>query len=266
LKAPEVEKSCEKDRQTEVAGLRNRIAALEANTVEGDREKATAPFEVVNERGTVVFSVEESQGGGLPALTKFFNDTGARTAMIAARDAGGELTVSSTGPPAGSTGSTGSGVQSTLSAWADYADFRVTANSNTRLELGRRREFGNYALTTFTAGGKRAAGLGSSAEGTGIALVFDALGKTRIALQCETGSGPGLVQVLNSATLPVASFSGKGDAESGVLQLTNNVGEPMVKARVFPVGRGAVQAGPSGFQFGYMFAGLPASFIEGKNP
>lgn len=267
LKTPEVEKSCEKEQQAEVAGMRNRLAALEANTVEGDRETATAPFEVVNERNTIVFSVEESNGGDLPALTKFFTETGARIATIAAREAGGELTVSSFGPPAGTSAATGlSGVEATLSAWGDYADFRVTANSDLRFELGRRREGGKYGLAIFNAGGKRAAAFGASQGDSGIALIYDELGRQRLSLNCRTSQGAGMVEVINSAMLPVVTLAGDGEAESGVLQLTNNVGEPMVKARVFPIGRGAVQAGPGAFQHGVMFAGLPASYIEGKNP
>ena len=144
LKAPDVEKSCEKDRQAAAAGMLNRVAALErSNTLKSDRQKETAPFEVVNERGTVVFSVDESQGGDLPALTKFFDETCARVATIAARQGGGELTVSSAGPPAGASVSPGSGVEATLSAWAEYADFRVTANSNPGLNSDAVARAGN---------------------------------------------------------------------------------------------------------------------------
>ena len=185
LKEPEVERSCEKERQADVAGLRNRIAVLEAHTDEGDQEKATAPFEVVNEAGIVVFSVQEPNGADLPALTQIFDETGARVARIAARTTGGEVSVSSASPPGGASQSAASGVDATLAAWGDYADFTVTVNSDTRLELGRRRVSGNYGLSTFTAGSKLAAGLGSSKDGSGIALIFDALGRTRIALQCE---------------------------------------------------------------------------------
>src|SRR5918993_1320304 len=175
LKAPEIEKSCEKERQAEVAGLRKRIADLEAKDDAGAPSKVTAPFEVVNERGTIVFSVEESQGGDLPALTRFFDETGARIATIAARDGGGELTVSSFGPPSGTSGAgESSGIEATLATWGDYADFTVNANSNRRLELGRRRVSGNYGLSTFNAGGKLVAGLGSTKDGAGIALIFDA--------------------------------------------------------------------------------------------
>ena len=265
LKAPEIEKSCEKERQGAVAGLRNRIAALEGKGDAGAPSKVTAPFEVVNERGTIVFSVEESLGGDLPALTRFFNETGARVATIAAREGGGELTVSSFGPPAGASGaSASSGIEATLSTWGDYADFTVNANSNIRLELGRRRVSGNYGLSTFNAGGKLAAGLGSTKDGSGIALIFDALGRSRIALECEAANGPGMVKVLNAATVPVVTLSGKGAAESGFVQLTNNAGEPMVNAEVFPTGLGAVRAGPGAFQHGIMFLPLPASYIEGK--
>jgi hypothetical protein len=262
LKAPEIERSCEKDRQAEVAGLRKRIADLEAKGDAGDATTVTAPFEVVNERDTIVFSVEESQGGDLPPLTKFFNETGARIATIAAREGGGEVTVSSIGPPTGT--SRLSGVEATLSTWGNYADFMVNANSNLRLELGRRRVSGNYGLSTFNAGGKLVAGLGSTKEGAGIALIFDAMGRDRIALFCEEANGPGIVQVFNAATLPVVTLSGKGAADSGIVQLTNNVGEPMVNAEVFPTGLGAVRAGPGAFQHGIMFLPLPASYIEGK--
>jgi hypothetical protein len=266
LKAPQIEKSCGKERQSQVAGMKNRLAALERNnTLKSDRQTETAPFEVVNERGTVVFSVQESAGGDLPALTRFFDDTGARIATIAAREAGGELTVSSAGAGA-MTGP--SGIEATLAAWAEYADFTVTANSNRRLELGRRRETKNYALATFTAGGKLAAGIAESVAGSGIVLIFDELGRQRISLHCACDGGAkggGVVNVINSAGLPVASLSGTGAAESGLLLLTNNSGEPMVKAEFFPGKNvGAVQAGPGAFQHGLMFLPLPASYIEGK--
>jgi hypothetical protein len=262
LKQPEVERSCDQERQADVAALRNRIAALEAHTDEGAMEKATAPFEVVNEAGVVVFSVVEPNGD-LPGLTRIFNETGGRIATIAARTTGGEVSVSSPGPPVGASPGSGSGVNATLAAWGDYSDLTVTTNSNTRLQLGRRRQSGNYGLSTFNAGGTLAAGLGSTKDGAGIALIFDALGKTRIALESEA-SGPGLVRVFDAAGKPVAALTGNGAAGSGLLQLTNSAGVPMVNAEVFPSGVGAVRAGPSAFQHGVMFTGLPASYIEGR--
>jgi hypothetical protein len=266
LKEPEVERTCEQDRQADVAALRNRVAALEANTIEGDQEKATAPFEVVNEAGIVVFSVDEPKGSDLPALTQFFDETGARIARIAARTTGGEVSVSSAGPSNDAGQGTTSGVDATLAAWGDYADFSVTVNSSNRLALGRRRASGNYGLATFNAGDKLVAGLGSSKDGSGIALIFDESGRDRVALHCDAALGPGLVEVYDAATRPVAALTGRGDANSGVLVLTNNAGDPMVKAEVFPKGIGAVRAGPGAFQHGVMFAGLPASYIEGKKP
>src|SRR5688500_16512427 len=109
LKQPELERPCEKERQADVAALRNRIAVLEARTIEGTMEKATAPFEVVNEAGIVVFSVAESNGD-LPALTKIFNETGAGVATIASRTTGGEVSVFSARPSVGAGPGTGSGV------------------------------------------------------------------------------------------------------------------------------------------------------------
>ena len=265
VKEPPVERTCEKDQQANIAGLRERIADLEADAEGDPNNTAVAPFEVVNERDIVVFSVDEPVSGDLPALTKIFDETGARIAMIAARTAGGEVSVSSARSSADDVKGGASGVEATVSAYDVYADFTVNAKSNLRLELGRRREKGNYALTNFNAGGTVVAGLGESFAGAGIAQISDATGKLRILINAGSkGTGGGVVQVLNAGGLPVATLSGAGEAESGLLQLTNNAGEPMVNAEVFPTGIGAVRAGPGAFQHGLMFIPLPASYIEGK--
>lgn len=261
LRPPEYEPECQATLNADVAGLRNRVAVLEANTDEGTNEKATAPFEVVNEAGTVVFSVVE-QEGDLPALTRFFDDTGAPTAMIAARSGGGEVSVFSA-RPSGQAAQTTSGVETTIAAWGDYADLSVTVNSGVRFRAGRRPK-GNYALSMFNAGGKLAAGMGETDYGAGIALITDAAGRTRIAAHTETGDGAGVLQVFDAATLPVATLSGKGAAGSGLFQLTNQTGDPMVNAEIFPSGVGAVRAGPSSFQHGLMFVPLPGSYIQGR--
>lgn len=261
LRPPEFEPECQAKLTADVAGFRNRIAVLEASTDEGTNEQATAPFEVVNEAGTVVFSVVE-QDGDLPALTRFFDDTGARTAMIAARSGGGEVSVFSARPSA-SAGQTTSGAETTIAAWGEYADLSVTVNSGVRFRAGRRAK-GNYALSLFNAGGKLVAGMGETDFGAGIALITDAAGKTRIAAHTETGDGAGVLQVFNAATVPVAMLSGKGAAGSGLFQLTNNAGDPMVNAEIFPSGVGAVRAGPSAFQSGLMFIPMPGSYIQGR--
>ena len=261
LKPPPYEPPCEAKVKADVAGLRNRIAALEANTDEGRNERATAPFEVVNDRGTVVFSVVE-QPGDLPAVTTFFDDTGARVAMIAARTGGGEVSVYSARPSTAASVNT-SGVETTLAAWGDYADLSVTVNSVARLRIGRRAK-GNYAVSMLNGSGKPVAGLAETDYGAGLALVTDASGNTRIALHTETPDGPGLVQIYDAAIRPVATLSGNGAAGSGVLQLTNNAGDPMVNAEVLPSGVGAVRAGPSSFQHKLLFIPFPGSYIQGR--
>jgi hypothetical protein len=260
LKQPPVEKPCEQPR--DIAPMLNRIAALESPASELVSEKAVAPFEVVNEAGIVIFSVNEGNGD-LPALTRIFNDTGARVATIAARTAGGELTMSSAAAPsAGASQSKVSGVEATLSTWGNYSDLTVTTNSETRLQLGRRPK-GNYGLTTYGAGGKRAAALGAAEYGAGVALIFDTAGSTRISVQTEEAFGAGMVQVFDAAIKAVAVLAGNGAADTGLLQLTNNAGEAMVQAGVIK-GIGSVQAGPGVFQQGKMFLPLPLGYIEGK--
>lgn len=261
LRPPSIERPCEASVKQDVAGLRNRVAALEARTDEGTNEKAIAPFEVVNEAGTVVFAVVD-QPNDLPPLTRFFDENGARVGTIAARSGGGEVTMLSANPAAEPNQTTG--VETRLSAWGEYTDLGVIIDSREKFRIGR-REKGNYAVAMFNPAGQIAAGIAETNDHAGgLALVSDASGKVRILLQAETARGPGMIQVLNAAGIPVASLSGKGAADSGLLQLTSAAGDPMVNAEVFPSGVGAVRAGPSTFQHGLMFIPFPASYIQGR--
>jgi hypothetical protein len=264
LKRPPVEKPCEKAREADLAALRNRLTALESPTDEFDPQKAVAPFEVVNEAGTVIFSVTDAKGD-LPALTRIFNETGARIATVAARTGGGELTMSSplSGSPNGGQ-IAGSGIEATLATWGDYSDFMVTANSSKRVEIGRVRGGGHYGLSLFGASGKPAAELGELESGSGIAVIFDTAGMPRVSLQSPSSNGPGIARVIDASGQPVALISGEGEGGTGLLLLTNNAGVPLVRAEIFPSGIGAVRTGPGAFQPGKMFIPLPLSYIEGK--
>ena len=264
LKLPKVEKPCEKARQANIDGLRRRIAELEGRADERvlDR-KAMAPFEVVNEAGVVVFSVKGPAEGEPVGRTEIFNDTGGRVAVIAASDQGGSVTVESgvSRPYLGEV--TGPAVATTLHAFGDYADLGVRVRATTKLELGRRRD-GRYGLLIYGDSDAVVAGLGESDAGSGVALVADANGNSRVSVHCTAGTGAGEARILDAAGKIVASLSGAGLGESGVLQLRNNGEVVMVEAGVLQTGIGVVRAGPGAFQHGIGFLGLPASWIEGK--
>lgn len=261
LKPPTLERKCEAPLKQDLAGLRDRVAALESRNEEPTSEKATAPFEVVNERGTVVFSVVD-QPGDLPPVTRFFDDTGAQVATIAARTGGGEVTVSSAKPSL-APGQT-SGVETTLAAFGNYADLVVTVNSAEKLKIGKGPE-GNYGVAMFNPAHEIAAEIAEAKDGSGgIVRITDAVGKVRAMFRTESAAGAGMIQILNAAGIPVATLSGKGAADSGLLQLTNQAGDPMVNAEVFASGVGAVRAGPSTFQHGLMFIPFPAGYIQGR--
>ena len=222
-----------------------------------------APFEVVNEAGIVVFSVNGPSPGAQVGGTEIFNETGGRVAVIAANSEGGSVSVESGVSRPFTNEVSGPAVSANLHTFGDYADFSLRVVTQKKLELGR-RENGRYALRMFGTQEKVVAGLGESDDGLGVATVSDASGNPRASLNCTAGTASGEARILDAAGKVVASLSGAGIGGSGVLQLRNNADTVMVEAGVLDTGIGVVRAGPGAFQHGIMFLGLPASYIEGK--
>jgi hypothetical protein len=254
LKLPKVQLPCEKEREADIAKLQNRIAELEGRGDERILDRtAMAPFEVVNEAGIVVFSVKAPPSGDYVVATDIFNETGERVAHFAANDEGGGFGVESGV----------SNMSAGIIAFGNYADFSVRGATGKKLEMGR-RENGRYGLRIFGAPDKMVAGIGESEGGSGIAVVADAAGNPRVAINLLTESGAGLARIIDASGNAVATLSATGQGGSGLLQLLNNADTVMVEAGVLDTGIGVVRAGPGAFQHGIMFAGLPASYIEGK--
>lgn len=267
LKQPKLEPPCETEKKPDLAAMASRLTALEGSTNEGMMERAPAPFKVVNENGTVVFSLEApEQGPGFPT-TEIFNATGARVAVIAANDEGGAVTVESGEVrPRENIPNGISAISASLSAHGEYAElstYLATAGGK-RFQLGRRLEGGRYGLQFFVADGKPVAGMGESQGGSGIAAVFDAAGKIRASVYVVDKSGSGIVSLGNASEQAVATLSGTGEDDSGLLLLKDSSGAvDMVQAGMYK-GHGVVRAGPGAFQQGFGPAlGLPASYIEG---
>jgi hypothetical protein len=264
LRLPKVELPCEKAREPDIAALQRRVAELEGRADERLLDRtAMAPFEVVNEAGIVVFSVKAPSPGDHVGATEIFNETGGRVAVIAANAEGGSVSVMS-GVSQPFTGDIdGPAVSANLHTFGDYADLSLTVVTQKKLEFGRRGN-GRYGLRIFGGPEKVVAGFGESEGGSGIALVADAAGNPRAAINVITESGSGVARIIDTAGKEVATLSGAGVAGSGLLQLRNNAETVMVEAGVLDTGIGVVRAGPGAFQHGKMFTGLPASWIEGR--
>jgi hypothetical protein len=264
LRMPKVQLPCEKAREADIGALQRRIAELEGRADERILDRtAMAPFEVVNEAGIVVFSVNGPSPGTQVGGTEIFNETGGRVAVIAANSEGGSISVESGVTRPFTQQVDGPAVSANLHSFGDYADLSLTVVANKKLELGRRAN-GRYGLRMFGAPETVVAGIGESEGGSGLALVADTNGNTRAALSVIIESGSGAARIVDAAGKEVASLSAAGFGGSGLLQLRNNADTVMVDAGVLDTGIGVVRAGPGAFQHGLMFLGLPASWIEGR--
>ena len=265
LKQPDLEPPCEKEAAADVAPLRSRVAALEADTDEGTLETATAPFTVTNEAGIVVFSVEAPDQGPYNPTVEMFNETGRRVAAMTANTEGGAVTVDSgVLRPTEYVPEGVSAVSAMLLAFGNYADFEAATSAGVRLRMGRRIENGRYGLTILGSGQKPVAGIGESQGGSGIAMVFDAAGNPRVSLNLGGALGPGTARIIDGGGRDVGILTGGGEAGSGLLLLKDASGAiDMVQAGMFK-DHGVVLAGPGAFQHGFgPMIGLPASYIEG---
>lgn len=268
LKHPQVERPCEAANLAAVETLARRVAELESRGDERILDRtAIAPFEVVNEAGTPMFSVTPPDAGNPIAGANVFNETGARVANIAMNLEGGSVNVHSGAvrpylPPSGDPIDV-SAVSATLSAFGEYLGVTVYTQSDIRLTLGR-RSTGRYGLEVFGKSGKAVAGFGESQAGSGLAMVFDATGLPRAAVNVESATGSGIASVVDAAGQVVTALRANGSGGSGLLQLRNNADVVMVEAGTLDTGIGVVRAGPGAFQHGLGFLGLPASYIEGK--
>lgn len=255
LKGPELQKPCEEPR-ADVATLNQRLSELE-RAVDARRQSspAIAPFEVVNEAGIRVFSVEQFNPG-IPDqfVTEFHNDTGQRVGVVSVTAEGGSLSLFA--------GGGADSLSATISARGTDVGVAIT-DAQPRLRLGR-RENGRYGVQVFSRAGKMVAGIGESEVGSGIALVADADGTPRVSMFRHSETRNGHLAIANAAGQQVATLSGAGFQDSGLLQLTNASGTVMVEAGTVDTGVGFVRAGPGAFRSGLMFAGLPGSYIVGK--
>jgi hypothetical protein len=228
-----------------VLELEQRVKELEKRADNGSLQKSRvyAPFEVINEDGYQVLTVENEK-------VSFYNATGARVAEVVTYEQGSFFRALSTTNK----------LQAVIGVRDALANVFVVEKDVNRVNLGR-NDKGQYGLRVYEPGGKLVAGIGQGTAGDGVVTVSDSQGRQRAAMFVHPDGG-GILQVLNASGLEVGTlFATK--AGNGQLQLSSNAGVTMVEAGVNEHNIGVVRAGPAGFHPGVGILGLPGSFIAG---
>ena len=240
------QRDCEQDNER-MKKLDSRLKDLEyrdrMGTLRGRRVRA--PFEVVKKSKGRVMRIEEQN-------VTFYNQSEKPVVWIVTDSSGGLLqTQTATGDR-----------EATLAAQDNRSHLVVKEKGNDRVDLGRRAN-GYYSLQVYGPSNQMVAGIGQSSVGTGIALVADAAGTTKVKMSFETIGTPGpKITVGNSAGLDVGTlFAGSG---GGQLQLTDSAGNSKVEAGLTEASVGVVRALPGKCHFGLGILGLVPNCIVGR--
>lgn len=233
------------DTNAVAARLESRIRDLEYRARRGTLRgiRVTAPFEVVTKAGQRLLYIEEEN------VT--FHSLDGPMVRILADETGGNLVVRSS-----------TGLAAQLGALHDSARLLVQEKDRDRVDLGRMAN-GRVRLGVFGTQEKLVAGIGQSAQGSGLALVADAEGRVSARLNVPGGNGTtGEVAVFNAREAAVASLT-VGPGGAGRLEMTDASGNLMVQAGATD-GVGVVRTGPGMYNFNVGFLGLAPSMIIGK--
>jgi hypothetical protein len=239
---------CNDDKQR-VQKLENRLKDLEnrdrMGTLRGRRVKA--PFEVVTKDGGRLLRIEEQN-------VTFYNRDRKPVVWILADASGGMLQAQ-----------TVDGAREvTLAAQDARSHLAVKEQGNVRVDVGR-RAVGRYSTQFFGATGKQVAALGQSEAGSGILLVGDGAGTTKVSMHINRLTNGGTrVEVANAPGEVVGWMS----AASGGGQLRILTADGVVKAEagltVDDVG--VVRTFPGNCHSGVGILGVIPDCILGRRP
>lgn len=211
--------------------LEERVAKLEN----------AALFEVVNQKGDVMFSVT-------PRSIQVYSENKTAVAAMFASPDGGQFVARTAD----------ASVTTYIGAYGDRAGLRIAEGNYARLDL-LKQTAGNYSLRIPIGAGDIAA-MGESRAGTGAIVVGDRGGNHRAAL--EVDGGKGAATIFNKGGQGVASLTQSGNG-GGLLVLANAGGEATVLMKASEDNRyGVVMALPSGFPY-VPKSGLPGSYMLG---
>jgi hypothetical protein len=223
-------KPTDESKSDPLADIERRLSNLEKSEV----------FEVVNQQDKVIFSVA-------PGRAYLYNRAGTVVAAIGATSEGGVFVART--PDAK--------VTALVRSVGERVGLRIKEGDLTRLDLGR-QESGSYSFK-IPLGDKVIAGIGESKAGTGALVVGDAKGRTRAAM--EVNSGKGALDVFNGDGNGVASLT-EAVGGGGLLVLTDANSNATVMMKANNNRYGVVMAFPPGLPY-VPKSGLPGSFMLG---
>ncbi|HEX8028885.1 MAG TPA: hypothetical protein VF491_10510 [Vicinamibacterales bacterium] len=240
------ERDCQDDNQR-LKKLESRLKDLEYRDRMGTLRprRVRAPFEVITKNKGRLLRIEEQN-------VTFYNQAQKPVVWIQTDSSGGLLqTQTMTGDR-----------EATIAAQGPRSHLVIKEKGNERVDLGRRAN-GYYSLQVYGQSNQMVAGIGQSSVGSGIVLVADAAGTTKVKMSFDmAGSGGTRFTVGNTAGVEVGSlFAGSG---GGQLQLTDAAGNSKVEAGLTEANVGVVRTLPGKCQFGIGILGLVPNCIVGK--
>lgn len=228
--------------QSRINALQDRVKKMEQAAAFGKLpKKVLAPFEVVDRAGNRIFYVSPERD------VEFYRD-GKRVSLMSAGGDVGTFWAFASAPD----------------LWATLTGDRLAIHEKgqTRMELGRSMDKGNYRLKFYSSGGKDIAGIGESPDTqAGLVNILDKAGQLKA--QIGVSENKGIIDVLGANQQLIAALT---ELRGGYLVIcgANGCSPPMVEAGDLG-GYGVVRTGPSGYNPGVGLLGVPGSFVEGKH-
>jgi hypothetical protein len=239
---------CNDDEQR-VAKLENRLKDLEyrdrMGTLRGRRVKA--PFEVATKDGGRLLRIEEQN-------VTFYNRDRKPVVWILADASGGMLQAQ-----------TVDGAREvTIAAQDNRSHLAVKEKGIVRVDVGRRTN-GRYSAQFFGANEKQVAGLGQSEAGSGILLIGDGAGTTKVSMHINKLTNGGTrVEVANAPGDVVGWMSAA--AGGGQLRILNSDGVVKAEAGLTVDDVGVVRTFPGNCHSGVGIVGVIPDCIVGRRP
>ena len=236
-----------KDDNERLEKLERRLKDLEYRDRQGTLRgrRVRAPFEVVTKNGRPLLRIEEQN-------VAFYNASGKLVVWIETDYSGGYLQAHTAGGDR----------EVRIGAQGPRSHLVIREKGKDRVDLGR-RENGRYSLQVYGPQNKMVAGIGQSAAGSGIMVIGDAAGTTKVLMSIhKLGDGGTQLQVANAAGGMVGTMSAAGGG--GQLQLTNAAGTSMVEAGLTEANVGVVRTLPGNCHFGVGIVGVIPNCIVGR--
>ena len=238
-----------KDDNQRVQKLENHVKDLEyrerMGTLRGRRVKA--PFEVTTKDGSRLMRIEEQN-------VTFYNRDRKPVVWILADDSGGMLQAQ-----------TVDGAREVMIAAQDRrSHFVAREQGHVRVDVGR-RDNGRYSVQVFGSNGNQVAGLGQSEAGSGILLIGDAAGTTKVSMHINRLTNGGTRAEVANATGEIVGWMSAASG-GGQLRILDSSGVVKAEAGLTVDDVGVVRTFPGNCHSGVGIVGVIPDCIVGRRP